>query len=140
VNKYKVKIKANISWSGNNFCATVDKQVPGCIVVTDKSFEGVKKALLETIQFHVEGMLADGDAIPEWLASGGYKIEWVVEISALIRRCENLTTLAAIARATGINQRQLSHYANGKKEPREAQRLRIIEGIRHIGQEMLSLG
>lgn len=132
-------IKALISWSGNNYCVTNGPEVEGCIVVTDKSFENAKKSFEETLKFHVEGMLADGDDVPSWLQNGEYEIVYELETSALLRRCERFTSIAAISRASGINERQLSHYANGLKRPRPEQRKRIIDGLHKIGEEFLSV-
>lgn len=134
-----VTITVNISWCNKNYCATVDEQVPGAVVVTDKTLEGIKQAVAEALAFHVEGMLADGDAVPAWLINGEYKFDWVLEISAILRNCEKYTSIAAISRATGINQQQLSHYANGLKKPRREQRERIVKGLHKIGDEFLSV-
>ena len=46
---------------------------------------------------------------------------------------------AALSRVTGINQRLLSHYANGLRNPRPAQRQRIVDGVHEIGRELLSV-
>lgn len=132
-------IKVNVEWAGKNFCASVDEQVPGAVVVADKTLAGLKQAVRDAVAFHVEGMLADGDEVPEWLAKGDYDFEWVLAVSALLRNCGQYLSLAAIARASGINQQQLSHYANGLKSPRPAQRQRIVEGIHRIGKECLEI-
>jgi len=84
-------------------------------------------------------MLQDGDGVPEWLQKGDYEIEFILETSALLRSCEKFTSIAAIARASGINERQLSHYANGLKKPRPEQRKRIVDGLHKIGEEFLSV-
>ena len=62
----KKTIKVNVEWAEKNFCASVDEQVPGAVVVTDKTLEGLKQAVREAVEFHVEGMLADGDEVPAW--------------------------------------------------------------------------
>ena len=41
-------------------------EVLGC-VATHKSLEGVKKAYTESLGWHLESLLADGDEIPEVL-------------------------------------------------------------------------
>lgn len=134
------KIKVNIEWCDKNFGAAVDdERVPGSVVATDKTYEGIERAISDAIRFHVEGMVADGDEVPAWLVNGDYELDFHVSTSALLRKCEQYTSLAAIARASGINQQQLSHYANGIKKPRISQRERIIEGIHKIGQEMVSI-
>ena len=80
-----------------------------------------------------------GDNVPSWLINGDYRFEWQLTSAALLRSVERYTSMAAIARATGINEQLLSHYANGLKVPREAQRKRIVEGIHRMGEEMLSV-
>jgi len=44
--------------------------------------------------------------------------------------------LFLLARVTGINERLLGHYATSHRNPRPAQRQRIIDGIRKIGAEI----
>ena len=48
-------------------------------------------------------------------------------------------SIAAISRVSGINQHQLSHYANGLKKPRPEQRRRIVEGLHKIGRELMAV-
>lgn len=134
-----VTITVNVEWVEKNFCASLDEQVPGAVVVTDKTFEGLKKSVAETLAFHVEGMLEDGDEVPQWLANGEYQFEWHLGTAALLRSVEPYTSIASIARAAGINEQQLSHYANGLKRPRPEQRRRIVEGIHRIGEKMLEV-
>lgn len=133
-------IQVRVAWCDKNFGATIeDGRVPGSVVVTDKTWEGLQKAVAEALKFHIEGMLADGDSVPAWLAEGDYRLCYNLEVSALLRKCEQYTSLAAIARASGINRQQLSHYANGLKTPRARQRERIVEGIHKIGNEFLAI-
>jgi predicted RNase H-like HicB family nuclease len=47
----------------SNYCASVP-DLPGC-VSTGQSLEEVRKNIREAIEFHLEGMRADGEAIPE---------------------------------------------------------------------------
>ena len=58
------KIKVKVSWI-DNYGACSD-EVLGC-VATHKSLEGVKKAYTESLGWHLESLLADGDEIPEVL-------------------------------------------------------------------------
>lgn len=132
-------VKVYVGWSGKNYCATNGAEVPGCVAVTDKTLEGLKEAFKETLEFHVEGMLNDGDDVPAWLQNGEYTIEYVLETSALLRSVEKYTTIAAISRVSGINQRQLGHYANAVSKPRSGQRERIVQAIHKIGKEFISV-
>ncbi len=48
---------------GSNYCASVP-DLPGCVSVGD-TLEEVRRNIREAIEFHLDGMRADGDAIPE---------------------------------------------------------------------------
>lgn len=85
-------------------------------------------------------MIEDGDDVPEWLAKGEYELVYnLVDVATMLRAFEPFVSLAAISRASGINQHQLSHYATRIKKPRPQQRERIVSGIHKIGQELLSV-
>lgn len=133
------KIKINVSWTGNNFCCGFGMPGVGAVLATNKTLDGLKAEFEDSLKFHIEGCVEDGDDIPQYLIDGNYEIEYNLDSSALLREAETFTTLAAISRATGINQKQLSHYANGVKTPRKEQRSRIIAGLHEIGRRALAL-
>jgi predicted RNase H-like HicB family nuclease len=131
------RIKVLVSWSGNNYCATVQgNDVNGVIIVTHKTLEGVKQEFQSSLQFHIEGCLEDGDKLPEWVATGNYELDYCYDISALLHSLDGVLTRSAIARVSGINEKQIGHYASGHRIPRNAQREKIINGIHKIGQEL----
>ena len=133
------KIKVHVSWYEKNFGASLGGEVPGAVVLTAKTFEELQEAVPETLRFHVEGLLEDGEEeVPEWLAKGDYEFEWDLDTAALLQVCSQYATLAAISRASGVNERQLSHYANGTKKPRQPQRQRIVEGLHKIGRSLMT--
>jgi len=66
-------------------------------------------------------------------------LEYHLDTAALLQKCSPYASIAAISRASGINQHQLSHYANGIKKPRPEQRRRIVDGIHKIGEELISV-
>lgn len=134
------KVNVMVGWCDKNFGATFGEEIPGAVVFTAKTFDELQKEARETLEFHVEGMLADGDSVPQWLADGNYEFVYHFDdAAALIRSVEQYASLAAISHVTGINQNLLSHYANGIKNPRPKQRQRIIDGIHAIGQRLMSL-
>ena len=134
------KIKVDVAWCDKNFGASLGENVPGAVVVTAKTYEQLLNDVPESLRFHVEGMLADGDDVPQWLRNGDYELEYnLVDTATMLHAFEPLLSLAAISRVTGINQHQLSHYANGLKQPRPQQRQRIVDGIHKIGRELLAV-
>lgn len=134
------RIRVDVSWCNRNFSASLGENVPGAVVFTADSFAELKKEAEESLRFHVEGMIEDGDDVPQWLRDGDYEFEYnLLDATTILRAYEPYVSLAAISRATGINQHQLSHYANGLKKPRPLQRQRIVDGIHKIGKELLSV-
>ena len=132
-------MKVLVSWSGENFNGGYGDSEIGAIFVTAATLDEFKKEFEESLLFHLEGLKEEGKRIPDYLSSGSFHIVYDLEATALLREAENFTTLAAISRETGINQKQLSHYATGVKQPRPASREKIIRGIHAIGRRALSL-
>lgn len=134
------KIRVDVQWCKNNFGAAMGENVPGAVVFTADTIEQLKKEAKGTLKFHIEGMLEDGDEVPQWLIDGDYEFEWnYVDTATLLRAVEPYVSIASISRASGINQHQLSHYANRLKTPRQQQRQRIIDGIHKIGRELIAI-
>jgi predicted RNase H-like HicB family nuclease len=52
-----------IEEAGNGFSAYAP-DLPGCIAAAE-TYEETKSLMREAIQFHIEGMIEDGDSIPE---------------------------------------------------------------------------
>jgi toxin-antitoxin system, antitoxin component, hicB family len=130
------KVTVEIVYSGNNFGAHVPV-LPGC-VATGSTFNEVKKNIKEAIEFHVEGSLEDNDPIPD-VFTKEYDIVYKLSPEALLNAYSNIFTKAALSRITGINERQLWHYAAGVRKPRPAQMRRIEEGIHHLADELKAI-
>lgn len=132
-------IKVEIHWCDKNFSCVWGTPEFGSIIVTNKTLDGLKKEFVSSLQAQINDMLADGDDVPQWLVSGDFVIDYDMHISAILRNAEQFTTMAAISRVSGINQKQLTHYASSLKEPRPAQRERIISGLHRIGEAFLAI-
>lgn len=135
----KEVLNVKVSWTEDSFgCVWYDEEL-GSVVAANKSLAKLKEEFAESLKWHIEGCAADGDSVPEYLAKGDYELHFQLDTAALIHDAVSYTTLAAISRASGINQRQLSHYANGIKQARPAQRERIEKGLKRIGTQLLAL-
>ena len=136
----KEQITVNVSWCGKNFSASLGDNVPGAVVFTANTFRELRKEARESLDFHFEGMQEDGEEVPSWWLSGDYEFVYqYTDVASLLQAYSDLVPLVSISRASGINQRLLSHYANGVKRPRPQQRQRIVEGIHKIGRELLTV-
>ena len=133
-------IDVSISWSGKNYCAYAQgDQLNGVIAVTNKTLDGLKKAFTESLRFHIEGCIQDNDILPEWIVSGEYELNYIMEASALIHSLDGIITRSAIARVSGINEKLIGHYASGFRNPRPKQREKIVKGIHSISKELASV-
>jgi predicted RNase H-like HicB family nuclease len=124
-------IKVKIDWDKNY--GAVSDSVTGCVAV-DTTLSGVKEAYASALELHFKGMKADGEQVSE-----EYRLDFELSVQALLHSIEGKTTLTAIHKTSGINLKQLSHYYTGEKKPRPEQRKRIVESIRKIGKDLVSV-
>ena len=130
------KVIVEIYFTGNNYCAHAPILL-GC-VATGGNLEEIKRNIRDAIEFHVESSLIDNDPIPEVFKSD-YELEFKLSTEALLNAYSDIFTKAALSRITGINERQLWHYASGLRKPRPTQRKRIEDGLHRLGAELLTL-
>lgn len=117
------KVTAIISWSGENYCAHAE--IDGVVIDTNKSLDRLKKSFLETLDFHLD------DKADE------YDVDFMITGSALLKLNEERIKRSTISRYTGINERQLGHYIQGKSQPRPKTDLKIREGFKKIAEDLL---
>lgn len=129
------KIRILVDYT-DNFSACPENDNIAC-VTTANTFESLKKNMDEALHFHIEGMVEDGEVIPEEF-SGKWEYEWILSTRALLHATEHLVPKSAIAKVTGINQQQLTHYASGFRKPKPAMSDRIREGIHTIALTLLT--
>lgn len=130
-------INVIVEWSDKNFCGGYGDKELGAVLATGATLEDFKSDFEEALDFHIEGMVEYGDA-PEWAKEGSYEIVYKMEVSAVLRQAVQYTTMAAVSRVSGINQKLLEHYASSRKRPRQAQRDKIKEALHRIGEEILA--
>lgn len=124
------KVIINVDWVPDNFGAAPANEVVAC-VATGKTLEQVEANIVEAIKFHIEGMLEDGDSVPEEF-QGQWEPEFRLSTRAQLKYSDKYITRKALALETGIAEQQLSHYANGQRHPRPEMQRRITNGIRSI--------
>jgi len=130
------KVIVEIEYLGNNYSAHAPILL-GCVSTGD-TLENVKKNIAEAIQFHVESSIEYNDPVPD-VFEGEYELEFKLSTEALLNEYSNIFTKAALSRITGINERQLWHYAAGVRKPRAKQATRIESGLHQLGKQLLSV-
>ena len=130
------KVIVEVGYSGKNYSAHIPI-LPGC-VTTGSSLIEIRKHIEEIVPFHIEGMQEDNDEYPS-VFNGKYEFIYKLSTETLINEFSGIFTKAALSRVTGINERQLWHYAAGVRHPRQVQRKRIVDGLHRLGKELLSV-
>ena len=130
------RITVELSYTGKNFCAYVPI-LPGC-VATATTPDAIRKAIAAAIEFHLEGSRKDGDKLPA-VFSRNYSLIYKFEPKSFFTYYKGIFTNAGLERLTGINQKQLQHYATGLKKPRPAQAKRLESALHRLGSELMSV-
>lgn len=102
------------------------------------TLDEVKTSLEEALVVLKEACIDYGDPIPEEL-QGEYQIVFRMDTKSFLQMYCKIFTKSALERLTGINQKQLWHYANGLSKPRPAQVKKIERALHQLGEELLSL-
>jgi predicted RNase H-like HicB family nuclease len=129
-------VNVTIAKSENNYMACVES-LEG-FACTAPTFEQLKEEIEKGIEFHIEGMKADGDPVPE-IFDKQYSLKYKWDVESLLYYYDGIFTRAALEKLTGINQRQLGHYATGHSKPRPQQQKRIEQALHNLGNELISV-
>jgi len=130
------KVTIIVERAENNFSAYV-RGVDG-IAVTGNSIDTIKSSMIAAISEYVDMCKELSMEIPAEF-SEGYELSFELDIRSLLTIYEGIFAKSALERLTGINQKQLWHYAHGKSVPRPAQRRKIETALHRLGSELVSL-
>ena len=122
-----------VDWDRNYSAAAMDERI-ACIA-TGRSLDEIRINYERSLKLHLQGMKEDGEEIPEEFTEG-YELVYYLTGKALMHYVDQYVTRKALARETGINLQQLSHYAKGHRNPRPEMQEKIIQGIRNIGRQL----
>lgn len=79
------------------------------------------------------------NSAPAWLKNKAYKIVYKFDAESVLNYYRGIFTNAALERITGINQRQIQHYASGAKRPRPQQLKKIENAFHELGHELIAV-
>lgn len=68
-----------------------------------------------------------------------YDLVYKFDTASLLSYYKGIFTNSALERITGINQKQIQHYASGHRNPRAEQRLKIENALHNLGKELLAV-
>ncbi|MCQ2609041.1 MAG: DNA-binding protein [Bacteroidales bacterium] len=64
---------------------------------------------------------------------------YVKDVQSFLEYYSDIFSKSALERMTGINQKQLHHYATGLHKPRQAQIKKIEDALHNLGKELLAI-
>jgi predicted RNase H-like HicB family nuclease len=94
-----------------------------------------KKNLLDGLALYAK----HNATAPAWIKNKAYRIVYKFDAESILNYYRGIFTNAALERITGINQRQIQHYASGTKRPRPRQLKKIENAFHELGQELISV-
>lgn len=126
------KLKIQIGASSDHF---------GAFALNCDGIYGAGNTIEECKQNLLEGLrlfISSAKDLPEIL-KGEFEIEYHFDVQSILRYYADVFTKPALERLTGINQKQLHHYATGLKKPRPEQRKKIETALHKLGTELLTI-
>lgn len=129
------KVFITVAKTGKGYSASCDI-IDGFIVAVSGNFKDLEKEVKESIDFYVECAKEDGESYPS-VFDGEYELQYAFDIESLLYFYSKVFTKAALEHITGINQKQLSHYACGRSKPRKETADKIVNALHELGRELL---
>lgn len=130
------QVKVVLEKTNTGYSAYSD-DVPGCIAVGD-NLSDVKQQFYEAVEFHLEGLVEDGDIVPAKL-QGEYELLFKIDTKAFFEWVSGIITQTGLAALTGMNKNLVSQYANGIKTPGPKQLKRIEDALHKFGGELQAI-
>lgn len=128
----KVIMKASRTESGYSCVCDL---LPGWVVAYTGAMDGFKDYVKESIDFYIEGRQLDGEEYPS-VFDEPYEIVYDFDTATLLDYYRGIFSFSALQAITGINQKQLAHYASGVSKPRPPQAMKIKNGLRRLAHDI----
>ncbi|NDV59146.1 type II toxin-antitoxin system HicB family antitoxin [Bacteroides sp. 519] len=129
-------IKVIVELADTNYSAYIEG-VDG-VVATGSTLDEIKANMAIAIEDFIEYCDEFGCKIPEKL-KGEYELVFKMDVQCVLDFYSNVFSKAGLERITGINQKQLWHYASGGRKPRQEQVLKLERALHKLGEELLSI-
>jgi predicted RNase H-like HicB family nuclease len=127
-------IKIIIEKSTDHYSAFAEnvKGIYGAGDTPEEAKESILEAIAQLKKYNKQ------ENIPAVLKAG-YKLIFRFDTISLLNYYRKVFTNAALERMTGINQKQIQHYASGLKTPRPAQAKKLEAAFHRLGSELLAI-
>jgi predicted RNase H-like HicB family nuclease len=126
-------VRAILSKGSDDFGAWLEDLdgVYGAGDTPGEALESLKKSMALYVKHNTDA--------PAWLKNGTYRIRYKFDAESILNYYKGIFTNAALERITGINQKQIQHYASGIKKPRPEQLKKIEIAFKKLGTELMAV-
>lgn len=125
-------VNVKVEFASSNLSAYIEGAP---IVTVGKNLAEVEKNVREAVAVYLESC-AELQIAPVDLLTGDINLTYKIDAATFINYYSNIFTKAALSRITGINERQLWHYAAGVHKPRRTQLEKIQRGVQALTKEL----
>ena len=129
------KVNVIVEYSDKNLSAYIE-DAP--VITTGKDLKEIKENMNEAIELYLESC-KEMKIVPVPTLQGEIQLDYKIDAATFINYYSGIFTKAALSRITGINERQLWHYAAGIHKPRKKQLEKIQNGINALTKELTSI-
>ena len=124
-----------VEHAGNNLSAYIE----GAPVITvGNDVKEIEKNMKEAVELYLESC-KEMNIVPVEVLQGEFTLKFKIDAATFINYYSSIFTKAALSRITGINERQLWHYAAGGHKPRKQQLEKIQKGINALTEELAAI-
>ena len=124
-----------VEHAGNNLSAYIE----GAPVITvGNDVKEIEKNMKDAVELYLESC-QEMNIAPVEVLQGEFTLKFKIDAATFINYYSSIFTKAALSRITGINERQLWHYAAGVHKPRKQQLEKIQKGINALTEELAAI-
>ena len=128
-------VEVIVEHAGNNLSAYIE----GAPVITvGNDVKEIEKNMKEAVELYLESC-KEMNIAPVEILQGEFTLKFKIDAPTFINYYSSIFTKAALSRITGINERQLWHYAAGVHKPRKQQLEKIQKGINALTEELAAI-
>lgn len=128
-------VEVIVEHAGNNLSAYIE----GAPVITvGNDVKEIEKNMKEAVELYLESC-KEMNIVPVEVLQGEFTLKFKIDAATFINYYSSIFTKAALSRITGINERQLWHYAAGVHKPRKQQLEKIQKGINALTEELAAI-
>lgn len=128
-------VEVIVEHAENNLSAYIE----GAPVITvGNDVKEIEKNMKEAVELYLESC-KEMNIAPVEILQGEFTLKFKIDAATFINYYSSIFTKAALSRITGINERQLWHYAAGVHKPRKQQLEKIQKGINALTEELAAI-